>query len=159
MELVLKNKCIYFPTNDYVITNKAVFNVKILDQLDSEQYTTSYNLNGVSRIFKDTFVIDKSDLKSNTLNLTITISTPYSNYTYKADDVPVTRAVILGQSASVLYPETIKSLLVRVANLENSDKETKGAIRQANKNISDLNINMNLALHAIKELSEEGEVV
>lgn len=158
MELILKNGCIYFPTNDYVVANNAIFNVKLADVFEGD-YTTSYTLNNVSKVFDKSFVLDRDEFRTKMFKLKITVHTEEGDVDYFADDVPITRAVVLGKSVTSIYPETIRSLLERVAILEKRIAYNTNNINSNKQSIKALEGDVDLALHAINELNEKGDLV
>lgn len=168
MELILKNKYIYLPLSNNVVSNSASFTVSIMDELDLDMYNKVVNINGNQTPFDTDFVITKTHLSKPTINLSINLIHKETGevLTYVADEYPVTRAFILGKTPSECYPSLVANLMERIDFNDLFDKETREIIKAMQQQIADLQTAVSKNTEdisdcnkAIIEISTEGEIV
>lgn len=157
MKLILKNKHIYLPVSNNVVSDNAPFTVDILDKLDINNYSKLVTINGTQRSFEDTFTISKKELSQRYLQLTISLVHRDTGEVleYKADPYPITRAFMLGRPFNECYPSIINNLLERINKLEELPKQ----VDANSKTIKEHSDELYAFGKAIKELKEEGEIV
>lgn len=154
MILTLKNKHIYLPTYNNVLTNSDLVEIKVGDLLDLKNYNTTAFVNGIQIPFQGSFKIPADVLHANYLELKIVLTSISGSecIEYVADKKPITRAFILGSSSKEWYPSVVGSLIDRVTALEKSSTKHDEALIEHG-------INITLALNGIDEINKKGDVL
>lgn len=153
MELTLKNKHIYLPSYNNVLTKTDSISIKVLDKYDLKGSTMTAYINGRVLTFNQTFNIPEGSLDSKYFDLKIVIvASDGKQYEYISDTQPITRAIILGAPCKEWYPSIIDSMSERLKKLEQRADSLE-------EKQTECNINVTLALQGINEINNKGEVL
>lgn len=144
MKLILHKNHIYLPVGNNIVIKDADFNIAVKDDINLNDYVSTVYINGNAEVFNTYFTINITKLQTPYLDLKIVLThrDTGETITYTSDKLPITRAVVLGQSSNEWYPSTMNSILERLALLENSTAN-----------------NFNLVYEAIRELKNKGDVL
>ena len=144
MKLILQKNHIYLPMSNNVVIKDASFEVLIKDNIDPNDYIMTAVVNGKQKVFTNYFTVNISELASSYLDIKIILTSRVSGNTieYVSDKYPITRAVVLGLPSNEWYPDNIRSMQDRLAELEKTSKN-----------------NFDLVFEAIRELKNRGEVL
>lgn len=144
MKLILNKNHIYLPISNNVIIKDATFNIQVKDNINLADYISTVIINGKQKVFTDYFTINITELTEPyiTLEIILTNKNTGESIKYTADKYPVTRAVVLGLPSSEWYPDAMRSLLERLAELEKLENDRYELISKA-----------------IRELNSKGDVL
>lgn len=144
MKLTLQKNHIYLPISNNVVIKDATFNIQIKDDINISDYIATVSINGKQKEFTDYFTVNITDLKEPYITLEIILTNRYNGeiIKYESDKYPVTRAVVLGLPSNEWYPDAVRSLLERLADLEKKEDER-----------------FELVSKAIRELNSKGDVL
>ena len=127
----------------HIVGNYGFANNSIEGSVDApelEGYKLEYSVNEKPyKVLKDSIVLTKEELKSTTIQLTVRATKGKEVIYYKSDVVPLTHAIIFGKSLEDSYPEVLKLLLKRMADVEAFvGMELKHTKNELHKNMLDL---------------------
>ena len=137
MTFILKEGLIHIVGNHGLPNNNIEGNV-VAEGL--EGYTLDYSVNNKDyQPLKDKITITKEDLKSTSIKIVVRGIKGKEVLYFKSDVIPLTHAIIFGKTLEDSYPEVIKLLLKRMADVEAfvgmEMKETKNTLH---KNMLDI---------------------
>lgn len=137
MKFILKENIIH------IVDNHGLPNNNIEGDFDASEldgYKLEYSVNGKEyKPLKDKLVINKEELKKPSVEIVVRGTKGKEVVYYKSDTVPLTHTIIFGGALEDKYPEVIKLLLKRMADVEAfvgmEMKETKNTLH---KNMLDI---------------------
>jgi hypothetical protein len=106
----------------HIVGNHGLPNNNIEAEIEStglEDFILDYSLNG--KEYKKTnnkIVLKAEDLKSTSIQITVRAIKDKEVLYFKSDVIPLTHAIIFGKTLEDSYPEVIKLLLKRMADVE-----------------------------------------
>lgn len=137
MKFILKENIIHIVDNHGLPNNNIEGD---FDASELEGYKLEYSVNGKEyKPLKDKLVINKEELKKPSVEIVVRGTKGKEVVYYKSDTVPLTHTIIFGGALEDKYPEVIKLLLKRMADVEAfvgmEMKETKNTLH---KNMLDI---------------------
>jgi hypothetical protein len=121
MKLILKDGFIYVVNSVGLANNKVVAEV-VTKYVDSKnEYTYEYRINKQSyQPLKTHIEFDSKDYENGYINLSVKATHEVDKTVkhYKADRIPVTFAVIFGETLDKAYPEVIRHILDRLDRMD-----------------------------------------
>ena len=161
MKLLLKNKHIYLPVSNNVVTENATFAIEVLDDLNLDMYNKTVKINGNQSTFTDSFTIHKKELMQKYLSMSIVLTHKDTGESieYQADPYPITRAFVLGRPFNECYPSIVNNMTERLNNLERKAALTWETLIDHTAQLNEATQDINLLGQAIIEIKEEGEIV
>jgi hypothetical protein len=116
MTFILKDGLIHIVGNQGLPNNNIEGNI-VSENL--EGYTLDYSINNKDyQPLKDKITITKEDLKSTSIKIVVRGIKGKEVIYFKSDVIPLTHAIIFGKTLEDSYPEVIKVLLKRMADVE-----------------------------------------
>ena len=116
MTFILKEGLIHIVGN-YGLPNNNIEGNVVAEGL--EGYTLDYSVNNKDyQPLKDKITITKEDLKSTSIKIVVRGIKGKEVLYFKSDVIPLTHAIIFGKTLEDSYPEVIKVLLKRMADVE-----------------------------------------
>ena len=116
MTFILKEGLIHIVGN-YGLPNNNIEGNVVAEGL--EDYTLHYAVNNKEyKPLKEKLVLTKEELKSTSIQVTVRAVKGKEVLYFKSDVIPLTHAIIFGKTLEDSYPEVIKVLLKRMADVE-----------------------------------------
>ena len=137
MTFILKEGLVHIVGN-HGLPNNNIEGTVVSEGL--EGYTLSFSVNNKEyQPLKDKITITKEELKNTSIRIIVRAIKGKDILYFKSDIIPLTHAVIFGKTLEDSYPEVIKVLLNRMADVEAfvcmEMKETKNTLH---KNMLDI---------------------
>ena len=116
MTFILKDGLIHIVGNHGLPNNNIEGNV-VAEGL--EGYTLHYSVNNKDyQLLKEKITLTKEELKNTSIKIIVRAIKDKEVLYFKSDVIPLTHAIIFGKTLEDSYPEVIKVLLKRMADVE-----------------------------------------
>ena len=116
MKFVLKDGFIHILENTGLLGSKieAEIVLKYVQDYEDKKFSVSINGNTFVPITEGKFTIQKEDLNKPQIDITIKATDAKGVEYFKTDKVPITYAILFGESVENAYPEYLKALNKRL---------------------------------------------
>lgn len=128
----------------HIVGNHGLANNTIEGAVETPELSSDFTLelsvnNGPYHTVAGHIKLNEQELKKTTLQLVFRATRQKKTIYYKSDIIPLTHAIILGKNLEDSYPEVIKLLLKRMADVEAFvGMEMKGTKDELHKNMLDI---------------------
>jgi len=120
MKLILKDDFIYIVNGVGIVNNKVEAEVFVEYVEDYENKTFEYKLNnkGYTPLLNNKIVFKEEDYKNQYIDLSIRARNSETVQHFRTDRIPITNAIVFGGLVEDAYPESIKTLFLRMDRID-----------------------------------------
>lgn len=140
MEFILRDSYIHIVNNTGLVNHNIVGDVNTNFIKDVVNKKVEYSVNGkpFKQVQDGKITITKEDLNKSHLELTIRAVGEEGIETFKTDKVPLTYAVVLGESIDKAYPEKIRHLEAKIDRFTDTANDILDHIQKVQEYVAEL---------------------